>query len=125
MAALPHGANPAILPVMSSLAVQPGADPVLLRFRSAAKEIFGDRLERLVLFGSRARGEARTDSDYDVAIFLKDFTDRRREVIRLVPLVTDIVEDAGVVIHPMPFRAGAWRERMPPMHEIRQDGVDL
>jgi predicted nucleotidyltransferase len=100
-------------------------DPILTRFRSALSGIFADRIERLVLFGSRARGEARTDSDYDVAIFLKDFTDRRQEVRRMVPLVTDIVEETGLVIHPLPFRAGAWRERTPLMHEIRLDGVDL
>jgi hypothetical protein len=43
----------------------------------------------------------------------------------LVPVVTDIIEDSGVVIHPMPFRAGAWRDRTPLMHEIRRDGIDL
>jgi predicted nucleotidyltransferase len=104
---------------------RPQDDPILTRFRVAMSGIFDDRIERLVLFGSRARGEARADSDYDVAIFLKDFTDRRQEVRRLVPLVTDIVEETGVVIHPLPFRAGAWRERSPLMHEIRLDGVDL
>ena len=31
----------------------------------------------MVLFGSRARGEARRDSDYDVAVFLRDLDDRR------------------------------------------------
>ena len=96
-----------------------------MRFRSALGGIFGDRIERLVLFGSRARGDARRDSDYDIAIFLNDFADRRQEVRRLVPLVTDIVEETGAVIHPMPFRAGTWRERTPLMHEIRLDGVDL
>jgi uncharacterized protein len=103
----------------------PQDDPVLTRFRSALHGIFDDRIERLVLFGSRARGEARADSDYDVAIFLRDFTDRRQEVRRMVPLVTDIVEETGAVIHPLPFRAGAWQERTPLMHEIRLDGVDL
>jgi predicted nucleotidyltransferase len=100
-------------------------DPVLRRFCCAVDAIFGSRIERIVLFGSRARGEARTDSDYDVAIFLNGFVDRRQEVRRMVPVVTDIVEETGAVIHPLPFRAGAWRERTPLMHEIRLDGVDL
>jgi uncharacterized protein len=104
---------------------RPQDDPILTRFRSALDEIFDGRIERLVLFGSRARGEAHPDSDYDVAIFLKDFTDRRQEVRRMVAVVTDIVEETGAVIHPMPFRAGAWQERTPLMHEIRLDGVDL
>ena len=32
----------------------------------------GVRVERIVLFGSRARGEARGDSDYDILIIVKD-----------------------------------------------------
>jgi predicted nucleotidyltransferase len=34
---------------------KPQDDPVLKRFRAAVTEIYGDRLERVVLFGSRAR----------------------------------------------------------------------
>ena len=108
-----------------SVAAHPQDDPIVMRFRSALGAIFGDRIERLVLFGSRARGDARGDSDYDIAIFLNDFADRRQEVRRLVPLVTDIVEETGAGVHPLPFRAGTWRERTPLMHEIRLDGVDL
>ena len=33
-------------------------DPVLARFRAALDEIYGNRIERVVLFGSRARVEA-------------------------------------------------------------------
>ena len=47
-------------------------DPILKRFRAALDEIYGDRLERVVLFGSKARGDAGEDSDYDIAVFLKD-----------------------------------------------------
>jgi uncharacterized protein len=90
-----------------SVAVHRQDDPMITRFRSALGGIFGDRIERLLLFGSRARGDARRDSDYDIAIFLNDFADRRQEVRRLVPLVTDIVEETGAVVHPLPFRAGA------------------
>ncbi len=34
-------------------------DPIITRFRAALDDIYGARLERVVLFGSRARGEAR------------------------------------------------------------------
>jgi predicted nucleotidyltransferase len=44
-------------------------NPVLRRFRAALDEVYGARVERVVLYGSRARGEARRDSDYDVAVF--------------------------------------------------------
>ena len=64
------------------------ADPVLLRFRAALDGLYGSKVECVVLFGSRARGGG-PDSDYDAAIFLKDFQDRWSEVDRLIPLVTD------------------------------------
>jgi predicted nucleotidyltransferase len=45
-------------------------NPVVTKFRAALAEVYGARLERVVLFGSQARGEARPGSDYDVAVFL-------------------------------------------------------
>jgi uncharacterized protein len=100
-------------------------DPILTRFRAALAELYGSRLERVVLFGSRARGEARRNSDYDVAVFVRDLGDRWQEVDRIVPFVTDIIDDTGAVIHAMPYRAGSYNDRTSLMREIRRDGVDL
>ncbi|CCJ08635.1 nucleotidyltransferase domain-containing protein [Methylocystis sp. SC2] len=100
-------------------------DPVLKGFRAAVAEIYGDRLERVVLFGSRARGDAQPDSDYDVAVFLHEMPDRLAEMNRLADVATDILYSEGGFIHAMPYRAGSYDERTPLMHEIRADGVDL
>src|SRR5260370_24281517 len=100
-------------------------DPILRRFRAALNELYGDRIERVVLFGSRARGDAQEDSDYDIAVFLKDLDDRWREFHRLADLRTDILAETGMFIEARPFRAGAYRERSPLMHEIRREGVDF
>jgi predicted nucleotidyltransferase len=106
--------------------VRPCGDPILKRFRAALDEMYGDRIERVVLFGSRARGDAREDSDYDVAVFLKDLTDRWPELDRLADLSTDILDETGEFVHAMPYRAGSYNdERSPPMYEIRADGIDL
>jgi predicted nucleotidyltransferase len=103
----------------------PADDPVLLRFRAALDALYGDRLERVVLFGSRARGDAREDSDYDVAVFLKDLTDRWHELDRLADLGTELLDETGEFIHAMPYRAGSYNERTSLMREIRREGVDL
>ena len=50
--------------------MRPGDDSILKRFRVTLEKIYGARLERVVLHGSRARGDARLDSDYDLAVFL-------------------------------------------------------
>jgi uncharacterized protein len=98
-------------------------DSVLARFRKAVGDAFGGRIERVVLFGSHARGEATVDSDYDVAVFLHEFTDRWPEVDRLVAIEAELLYDSGAIIHAMPFRAASWQERTPLMGAIRRDGV--
>ena len=44
-------------------------DPVVARFRARVLAAFGDRIERIVLFGSRARGDEHAESDWDFAVF--------------------------------------------------------
>jgi uncharacterized protein len=100
-------------------------DPILKRFRAAVTEIYGDRVERVVLFGSRARGDAGPDSDYDVAVFLRGMPDRFAEMNRLADIATDILYSAGEFVHAMPYRADAYNELTPLMTEIRAEGVDL
>jgi predicted nucleotidyltransferase len=107
------------------MSASPAADPILKRFRDALDALYGDRIERVVLFGSRARGDGREDSDYDVAVFLKSLTDRWQEVDRIVPLVTDILYEDGAFIHAMPHRAGSYEDRTWLMREIRREGIDL
>jgi predicted nucleotidyltransferase len=74
---------------------------------------------------ARARGDPHPDSDYDVAVFLRDLTDRWHEARRLSAIETDILAETGAFIHAMPYRAGSYRQRTPLMHEIRREGVDL
>ena len=102
------------------------SDPILTRFRAALDAVYGPRLDRVVLFGSRARGDAGPESDYDIAVFLRDMPDRTVELNRLADLGTDILYDTGELVHAMPYPAGAYDDpRMPLMHEIRREGLDL
>ena len=104
---------------------QVGQDPILTRFRSALFETFGKRLERVVLFGSRARGDYEDCSDYDVAVFLHDYTTRWEELGRLAPITTAVLVDTGADISAKPFRAGDYLSDRPLMREIARDGIDL
>jgi predicted nucleotidyltransferase len=101
------------------------SDPVLTRFRAALDALYGDRIERVVLFGSRARGDARPDSDYDVAVFVRDYRAFSTELDGLVDIETDILFDTGAVINALPFPAGTYEQRTGFMREVRRDGRDL
>lgn len=100
-------------------------DPILSRFRAALNEVYGERIERVVLFGSRARGDARPDSDYDVAVFLKDLHGFGTEAGRIAEIETKILFDTGALINALPLQAGSYLERTGLMQELRRDGVDL
>jgi uncharacterized protein len=45
----------------------------LMEFKREVDTALPGQVERMMLFGSRARGDAEEDSDYDVAVFLRDY----------------------------------------------------
>ena len=52
---------------------------------------------------ARGRAAMRADSDYDVAVFLRDMPDRIAELYRLADLSTAILDETGEFIHAMPY----------------------
>jgi uncharacterized protein len=81
----------------------------LAQFGQDVRRAYGARLQGLYLFGSRARGDHRPDSDADVAVILEDgdwrFWD---EKMRLIDLAFDYRIDNGVYIQSWPFAASHW-----------------
>lgn len=41
---------------------------ILLKFSQDVKKVLGDKLTKIILYGSYARGEQREDSDFDIMI---------------------------------------------------------
>ena len=100
-------------------------DPILERLRRALTELYGSRLDRVVLFGSRARGDATAASDYDVAVFLRDVRPGMAEWYCLADLRTQILDTGGPFIDAIPFRSSDYDRCTPIMEAIRRDGVIL
>lgn len=102
------------------------ADPVILkRFRAALDAAYGDRLERVVLYGSRARGDAKPDSDYDIGVFIREHGTFTEESEHLAELSLDILLDTGEVINATPFPAGAYGVSSNFMRELRKDALEI
>jgi uncharacterized protein len=83
----------------------------LLAFKRDVIQAFPGAVEDIILFGSRARGDAQVDSDYDVAVLLSgclaDEWDVRK---RISDLAWDHEAD-GYIIQPVPVSAEAFRSR--------------
>lgn len=74
---------------------------ILPELRTRLRALYGPRLERLILFGSRARADAEPDSDIDVLVVLKDAIDRRAERERTIEIVADLCLQYDTVIMPV------------------------
>lgn len=96
-------------------------DPILGRLRASLQRIYGDKIERVVLFGSRARGDARPDSDYDVAVFLREPDSFWTESGRLAEIETDVLYDTGAVVNALPFDSAHFDEGAL-LQELERDG---
>nr|WP_245003671.1 nucleotidyltransferase domain-containing protein [Bradyrhizobium liaoningense] len=80
------------------------------------------------MFGSHSRGEARSDSDIDVAVVLRDLPDRRADRDRLAELAYDAVVETSLDIQTVPVSLDEWEN---PEHHtnpaliraIKRDGV--
>ena len=103
-------------------------NPILAQFRAVLADMYGERLERVVLYGSRACGDAEQDSDYDVAVFLRDMDDcdRLREMNRITDITSGILYDTGEFIEALPYSATSYNDPcMPLMYAIRTEGISL
>jgi predicted nucleotidyltransferase len=78
--------------------VQPraGPDPVAVEFAREVRRRLGSRVRKIVLFGSRARGDARDDSDCDVVVVV----DRRSPEVReiLLAIEVDVLDRRGSLV---------------------------
>src|SRR5574337_2040439 len=71
-------------------------DPVVQAFASELRTRLRHRIRRIVLCGSRARGQARDDSDYDILVVV----DRRSPEVRplILEIETSLLENYGALV---------------------------
>ena len=97
-------------------------DPVIRRVRDEVRRLYGDRLVRLVLYGSRARGDADPESDYDFAVFLDGDVEPDN---RVTELSERILEETGAEASLFRFPLADLSKQTLYMEAVRQEGVPL
>ena|SRR5580704_9746152 len=95
----------------------------LAAFAAAARSALGDRVRDGRLFGSRARGEGRNDSDLDVLVRVERLTSDERR--RLQDAGFDVGLAHRLVLSPRVADADSWRPDAPLAVAIARDGVAL
>jgi len=94
--------------------------------RARLEKLYGERLVKLVLYGSQARGDEEPGSDIDVLVVLRGDVQPCREIERTGDIVTGISLDNDVVIAcvfvPETRYANEWS---PLLANVRKEGVSV
>lgn len=84
---------------MAQTKISPTISEILKRLTNYLRKLYGEKLARIVLFGSHARGEARPDSDIDVVlIVLKDRVNPSEEIKRTSEFIAQLCLDSNVLL---------------------------
>jgi len=100
--------------------------PILSELKQRLTEHYGDRLERLVLFGSHARGDAEPDSDIDVLVVLNDLDESREERERREDMTYDLSLKYNVGIQLARMSSERFHNRNSPLLiNVRREGAEI
>lgn len=97
---------------------------VLKEVKEILKEIFGNRLKRIILFGSHARGEAVEGSDIDLMILLKDMTDPIAELEKCFEEIHQLDYSYDILISIIPIDTDQYEtRRLPIIRAAKKEGI--
>jgi predicted nucleotidyltransferase len=99
---------------------------ILGDLRQAFSRVLSDQLELMLLFGSRARGESRPDSDIDVLVVVRGSFDYGDLIRRTSPIVSALsLENDVVISRAFVSKDRFEREDSPFLLNVRRDGVPV
>ena len=117
---------------LEEMKLKPNERAALTELRDALKELFGERLVKFVLFGSKVRGESDEESDVDVLLVIRDF-DRERNWDEWNEL-EDLASEIGCMRHGVAFNTIEYsqseyeyerRREIPLITNIEREGIPL
>ena len=100
---------------------------VIGEFRERLQTWYGDRLNKLILYGSYARGDFHDESDVDLLIVLNDAElSKIKEINSLVDLKLDLMIDHSVLLSTKAVTVNDLLTRQNAIyHFIRREGIEV
>jgi len=100
--------------------------PILNELKRELQALYGDRLVRLILFGSHARGEANLDSDIDLLAVLKSPVSQVQEISYMSELCFKILLDYDELVSIIPMSEDRFNAKdVALLRNIQREGIEL
>jgi predicted nucleotidyltransferase len=102
---------------------------ILVSYIEQVKKIYGNHLEKIILYGSYARGDATSSSDIDIMILVDlDDLEIKKYADELSDMTYDMNLDYDVMIMPIVKNEkhfNYWLEAYPFYNNVSKEGVSL
>ncbi len=93
-------------------------------FVAELQKLYGSRLKKVILYGSRARGEANDDSDIDLLVVLQPMGDFWEELHRINPIASRLSLEHDLLISALPVDLDEYEGGYTPFFvNTRNEGV--
>lgn len=99
---------------------------IIALFKKKLKEVYGENLVDIILYGSYARGEQEEGSDIDLFVLLKEINDFWKEVHKIADIAFDISEifDYKIFISAIPETIDEFQNKVTPLFlNIKREGI--
>lgn len=99
---------------------------ILQKFQIDLLKVYGEHLQKIILFGSYARGDFRENSDIDLLLlFDNSFTDFQKNDL-IYDIICDYLLDNQVVISPNGATVSDFKNKITPLYlNIKREGITV
>ena len=99
-------------------------ESVLASFTQKVKQAYGTHLEKIILYGSYARGTQNANSDIDIIIILNNIELQPEKVGIIGSLITEMKEQFNVLISMIPVTFQRYSESQRLFYKnVRKEGI--
>ncbi len=96
------------------------------KLKEYLQDLYQDNLDKVILFGSEARGEAKIDSDIDIAIVLKNEFNLDLEIEKTSYFIADLCLDYGVLINRLFMSRSYYQNHQSALtRNLQREGITL
>ena len=98
--------------------------PIIEEFKTRLRELYGKKLNKIILYGSWARGDAKEHSDIDLAVLLEGEVNQGREIDRMIEIITDLQLRYNTLISVYPVSMKNYRSiNSPLLMNVHREGI--